>query len=44
LGWHPQYTDLRAGLADTIDWYRANEAWWRPDKAATEASYARTGQ
>jgi len=20
------------GLADTIAWYRANEAWWRPLK------------
>ena len=43
LGWEPQYRDFRAGLAQTIEWYRANEAWWRPQKAATEAKYARHG-
>jgi dTDP-glucose 4,6-dehydratase len=40
LGWTPRYDDFAAGLAATIDWYRANEAWWRPDKAAVEATYA----
>ena len=35
---------LDAGLLATIEWYRANEAWWRPQKAGTEAKYARTGQ
>lgn len=44
LGWEPRFTDLRTGLEDTVRWYRANESWWRPDKAATEAAYARTGQ
>ena len=44
LGWEPRFPDFRSGLADTIDWYRANEAWWRPMKAATEAKYAKTGQ
>ncbi|MBE1877114.1 dTDP-glucose 4,6-dehydratase [Myceligenerans pegani] len=44
LGWAPRYTEFKDGLAATIDWYRANEAWWRPAKAATEAKYARTGQ
>ena len=32
LGWAPRYTDFRDGLAATIDWYRENEAWWRPLK------------
>ena len=32
---------LRGGLADTIDWYRENEAWWAPQKDATEARYRR---
>ena len=32
LGYRPQ-VDFEAGLADTIAWYRANEAWWRPLKA-----------
>jgi len=44
LGWLPTYADFEAGLAHTIDWYRANEAWWRPQKAATEARYALLGQ
>ena len=33
----------RAGLRATVEWYRANEAWWRPAKAATEAKYAQAG-
>ena len=44
LGWSPQFEDFEAGLAATIDWYRDNEAWWRPQKAATEAKYQATGQ
>ena len=44
LGWTPRFSDFAAGLADTIAWYRANEAWWRPQKAATEAAYASRGQ
>ncbi len=44
LGWRPDYTSFEDGLAATIDWYRANEGWWRPMKAATEANYAKTGQ
>ncbi|WP_125774516.1 dTDP-glucose 4,6-dehydratase [Antribacter gilvus] len=44
LGWTPLYTDFRSGLEATVDWYRANEDWWRPAKAATEAKYAAAGQ
>ncbi len=44
LGWEPRFRDFRAGLADTIDWYRENEAWWRPQKDAVEAKYAATNQ
>ncbi|MDO4412695.1 dTDP-glucose 4,6-dehydratase [Cutibacterium sp.] len=43
LGWRPTYTNFRAGLAATIDWYRANESWWLPHKEATEAAYAAKG-
>ena len=43
-GWRPRYADFGEGLAATIGWYRANEAWWRPQKAATEAKYAEPGQ
>lgn len=44
LGWAPKYTDFKAGLADTIKWYQANEAWWRPQKDATEAKYKELGR
>jgi len=44
LGWAPAYADFTSGLAATIDWYRENEAWWRPQKARTEAQYAAQGQ
>ncbi|MCT1653018.1 dTDP-glucose 4,6-dehydratase [Brachybacterium muris] len=44
LGWKPAYGDFEQGLAATVDWYRGNEAWWRPQKEATEAKYARAGQ
>jgi dTDP-glucose 4,6-dehydratase len=44
LDWQPRFPDFAAGLADTIVWYQANEAWWRPQKARTEAAYARQGQ
>ena len=44
LGWEPSRTDFAAGLAETIAWYRDNEAWWRPAKEAAEARYAAQGQ
>ena len=44
LGWQPRYSDFRSGLQATIDWYRGNESWWRPQKEATEAKYAAQGQ
>ncbi len=44
LGWGPSHTDFAAGLAETIAWYRGNEAWWRPAKEATEARYAAQGR
>ncbi|MCL3862726.1 dTDP-glucose 4,6-dehydratase [Actinotalea sp. K2] len=44
LGWEPHFTAFRDGLAATIEWYRANEAWWRPQKDATEAKYAQLGR
>jgi dTDP-glucose 4,6-dehydratase len=44
LGWRPQYTDLRAGLRQTIDWYAANRDWWQAAKDAVEARYAEVGQ
>ncbi len=44
LGWRPKYTDFREGLKDTIEWYKQNESWWKPQKAATEAKYKELGQ
>lgn len=44
LGWAPKHTDFEAGLTDTIDWYRANESWWRPLKDTVEAKYQERGQ
>ena len=44
LGWSPGYQDFEAGLAQTIEWYRTHEDWWRPQKAATEAKYQKLGQ
>ncbi|MGY1914955.1 hypothetical protein [Blastococcus sp. SYSU DS0973] len=44
LGWTPKYTDFRDGLAATVEWYRTNEAWWRPLKDGVEAGYAARGQ
>ncbi|MFD1421705.1 dTDP-glucose 4,6-dehydratase [Lactiplantibacillus songbeiensis] len=44
LGWQPEFTDFRSGLADTIKWYQAHEDWWQQDKAAVEANYAKNGQ
>jgi dTDP-glucose 4,6-dehydratase len=31
LGWIPQ-VPFKEGLAQTVDWYRRNEWWWRPIK------------
>jgi dTDP-glucose 4,6-dehydratase len=44
LGWTPKYTNLREGLKATVDWYKANEAWWKADKESVEAAYAKQGQ
>jgi dTDP-glucose 4,6-dehydratase len=32
LGWRPTRSAWPAALAETIEWYRANEWWWRPLK------------
>jgi dTDP-glucose 4,6-dehydratase len=36
LGYAPQ-VPFEQGLADTVEWYKANEAWWRPLKEAKPA-------
>jgi len=44
LGWTPRYENFRAGLEATVRWYQENEAWWRPQKDATEAKYSQLGR
>ncbi|MGW9404569.1 dTDP-glucose 4,6-dehydratase [Arthrobacter sp. NPDC055585] len=44
LGWEPKFSNFDKGIEDTIAWYRENEAWWRPQKAETEAKYKVQGQ
>jgi dTDP-glucose 4,6-dehydratase len=44
LGWKPQFTNFRDGLADTIAWYTDNQTWWQQQKTAVEANYAKQGQ
>jgi len=38
LGWEPRY-DLESALAATIEWYCANEAWWRKIKSGEFLEY-----
>lgn len=44
LGWSPKYVDFHQGLLATVQWYKDNEAWWAPQKQATETRYAEQGQ
>lgn len=44
LGWQPQFTNFKDGLADTIKWYQENRGWWEVEKQAVEANYAKNGQ
>ena len=39
LGWRPAHALSRA-IADTVEWYRANEAWWRSLVPEAEGLYA----
>lgn len=44
LGWKPEFTDFGTGLQHTIDWYTEHEDWWKAEKDAVEAKYAKNGQ
>ncbi|HRV76040.1 MAG: dTDP-glucose 4,6-dehydratase [Candidatus Nomurabacteria bacterium] len=43
LGWSPRYTNFEEGLRATIEWYKNNEKWWKPQKVETEEKYKRIG-
>lgn len=43
LGWKPKY-DFDTQLTKTVEWYKNNEWWWRPQKKRAEALYKKTGQ
>ena len=38
LGWTSRVS-FAAGLAATIDWFRANEAWWRAARSGEWGAY-----
>ena len=40
LGWEPG-TRFADGMRATVDWYRANEAWWRKRKSPEFWDYYR---
>jgi dTDP-glucose 4,6-dehydratase len=42
LGWRPS-APLEQRIADTVDWYRAHEDWWRSHVDAAERLYADAG-
>jgi dTDP-glucose 4,6-dehydratase len=42
--WRPRYQDIRAGLAQTIQWYSDNRDWWQGSKAETERKYEVLGR
>jgi dTDP-glucose 4,6-dehydratase len=41
LGWRPA-TPFDTALADTVAWYRAHEAWWKPIKSGAFRQYYQT--
>ncbi len=42
LGWKPEFTNFESGLKETIKWYTDNQEWWKAEKEAVEANYAKT--
>lgn len=38
IGWKPLY-DITRGLAETVNWYKDNEGWWRPVKEKMDKRY-----
>jgi dTDP-glucose 4,6-dehydratase len=42
LGWSPGHSFEDGGLAATVEWYRANRAWWEPIKSGEFRAYYET--
>jgi dTDP-glucose 4,6-dehydratase len=40
LGWRPERS-FEDGLAETVEWYRANREWWEPIKSGEYLDYYR---
>jgi dTDP-glucose 4,6-dehydratase len=40
LGWKPERV-FEEGLAETVEWYRANRSWWEPIKSGEYLEYYR---
>jgi dTDP-glucose 4,6-dehydratase len=38
IGWKPE-TSFEEGIVRTVDWYRQNEAWWRPLRSGEYRAY-----
>ena len=38
LGWEPE-VPMEVGLATAVEWYRANEPWWRAARSGTWQGY-----
>ncbi len=38
LGWEPNH-HFETGVAETVEWFKANEAWWRPIKSGEFKAY-----
>ena len=39
LGWAPRHVFEEGGLAETVEWYRENRAWWEPIKSGEYRAY-----
>jgi dTDP-glucose 4,6-dehydratase len=39
LGWAPAHSFSGGGLAETVEWYRENRAWWEPIKSGEYRAY-----
>lgn len=44
LGWKPRFTNFKAGLEATIQWYKGNRDWWESQKKEVESKYKVLGR